>query len=182
METNIYLVRHAHSKYSSDEVNRPLSKKGLEERSAIEKVLLEVEIDKLISSPYKRAIQTIEHLAKILKKEIEIRDEFKERKVSLEKLENFHDFIKKSWVDEDLKKEDCESAREARERGRFGIEKIICDNWGQNIVIGTHGNIMALILSLYDEKYGYEFWKSLDMPAIYCMRFHQNGSIGIKHL
>lgn len=26
----------------------------------------------------------------------------------------------------------------------------------------------------YDESYGYEFWKKLQMPAVYCIAFEEN--------
>lgn len=41
----------------------------------------------------------------------------------------------------------------------------------QNIVIGTHGNLLALILNALDKSYGFDFWKQLDMPDIYKLAF-----------
>lgn len=35
MNTNIYLVRHGHSVYTSDELNRPLSEKGFRDADRI---------------------------------------------------------------------------------------------------------------------------------------------------
>ncbi|QUH20166.1 hypothetical protein [Alkaliphilus sp. B6464] len=37
---------------------------------------------------------------------------------------------------------------------------------GKKIVVGTHGNIMSIILDYYNDKYGYEFWRGLSMPGI----------------
>ena len=42
---------------------------------------------------------------------------------------------------------------------------------GQNIVIGTHGNIMVLIMNHFDAQYDYSFWKELAMPDVYRMTF-----------
>lgn len=36
---------------------------------------------------------------------------------------------------------------------------------GKRIAIGTHGNIMAIMMNYFDKKYDYSFWKSLSMPA-----------------
>lgn len=41
----------------------------------------------------------------------------------------------------------------------------------QNIVIGTHGNIMALIMNYFDSKYDFTFWGNLDMPDTYKLTF-----------
>jgi 2,3-bisphosphoglycerate-dependent phosphoglycerate mutase len=45
---------------------------------------------------------------------------------------------------------------------------------GNNIVIGTHGNIMVLIMNYFDEKFGFEFWKELKMPDIYKLTFDKS--------
>ena len=42
---------------------------------------------------------------------------------------------------------------------------------GKNIVIGTHGNIMVLIMNHFDAQYDYSFWKELKMPDVYRMTF-----------
>ncbi|MFJ7737701.1 histidine phosphatase family protein [Lysinibacillus sp. NPDC097287] len=62
MLTNLYFVRHEHSTYSPDELGRPLSKESL----AVERInhILEKEnIDTVVSSPYKRAVQTVKGVA-----------------------------------------------------------------------------------------------------------------------
>lgn len=58
--TNIYFVRHANSSYSTDELNRPLSEKGINDAKKVTELLSHENISKVISSPYKRAIQSIE--------------------------------------------------------------------------------------------------------------------------
>ena len=45
---------------------------------------------------------------------------------------------------------------------------------GKNIAIGTHGNIMTMIMKYYDDSYGFEFWESTSMPDIYIMTFNKN--------
>lgn len=51
--TNIYFVRHAHSTYSTDEVGRPLSLRGLNDANLVANLLMHHDIDHVISSPYK---------------------------------------------------------------------------------------------------------------------------------
>lgn len=62
-DDNLYFVRHAHSVYSPDERNRPLSERGHQDAARVAELLEPEHIHVLISSPYKRAIQTIEGLA-----------------------------------------------------------------------------------------------------------------------
>jgi broad specificity phosphatase PhoE len=42
---------------------------------------------------------------------------------------------------------------------------------GKKIVIGTHGNIMTIIMNYYDRNYGYPFWKQTTKPDIYKLFF-----------
>lgn len=55
-------------------------------------------------------------------------------------------------------------------------------NAGKNIVIGTHGNIMVLIMNYFDQRYDFNFWKELEMPDIYKLSFNNKELIGIQRI
>jgi len=42
---------------------------------------------------------------------------------------------------------------------------------GKNIVVGSHGNLIALIMNYFDKQYDLNFWRGLDMPDIYKLSF-----------
>ena len=102
MLTNLYFVRHAHSSYTPDELGRPLSERGFADANTVTELLKRETIDHVISSPYRRAIQTVEGIARYINKEIEIVDDFKERLLSQEPVENFSLAIAKVWEDYDF--------------------------------------------------------------------------------
>ncbi|WP_353958403.1 hypothetical protein [Bacillus sp. DX4.1] len=56
------------------------------------------------------------------------------------------------------------------------------DYEGKNIVIGTHGNIMTIIMNYFDDRYGYDFWKSTSKPDIYRLEFKNESLIKVKRL
>ena len=174
MNTNVYLVRHAHSTYTPDELNRPLSEEGFKDAGRISEILLNEDIDFVLASPYKRAIQTVEGVAKNIALEIIIEDGFRERKISEGSVENFDSAITKLWTNFEFAFEGGESNLEAQKRGINAINKLLKKYNGKNIVIGTHGNIMALIMNYFNDKYNYEFWKNLSMPDIYKLSFQDN--------
>lgn len=87
--TNLYLVRHAHSVYTPDELTRPLSEQGLHDAKMITEALMEMNIDAVISSPYKRAMQTVEGIAAYINEAIVMMDDFKERLLSDGPVEDF---------------------------------------------------------------------------------------------
>jgi len=182
MKTNIFLVRHAQSTYTPDELNRPLSEKGLRDAEVINEVLLAENINYVFSSPYKRAIQTVEGAAKNIKTEVIIEEGFKERRIAEESVDDFDNAMIKLWTNYDFSFNGGESNFQAQKRGVKSINKILDEYKGNNIVIGTHGNIMVLIMNYFDSKYDYEFWKNLAMPDVYKLSFQDNKVIKIERI
>ena len=52
----------------------------------------------------------------------------------------------------------------------------------EHIVLSTHGNLMALILQVFDPSLDFAFWKSLTMPDLYTLNFSQAGEAAIDRL
>lgn len=169
--TNLYFVRHAHSTYTPDELGRPLSKKGFADAEIVSEILEKENIDFVISSPYKRAIQTVNKLAQTIGKDMIIENIFRERKLSGEPVENFNTAIMKVWKDANFSWEGGESNIIAQARGVGATLKILKKYEGKNIVVGTHGNLMVLMMNYFDPNYDFHFWKNLDMPDIYKLTF-----------
>jgi 2,3-bisphosphoglycerate-dependent phosphoglycerate mutase len=169
--TNIYFVRHAHSTYTPDERERPLSEQGWQAAERVTAVLQNESIDVVIASPYKRAIQTIEGIAKHFQLSIELEEDLRERLLSSQSVEDFEQSITKVWEDPIFHFEDGESNNIAQQRGVACMMKILQKYEGKNIVIGTHGNIMVLIMNYFDSQYDFSFWKGLHMPDIYKLTF-----------
>jgi 2,3-bisphosphoglycerate-dependent phosphoglycerate mutase len=169
--TNLYLVRHAHSTYTPDEIGRPLSTKGFTDAERISDILKYENIEVVISSPYKRAVQTVERIAKDIEKEIIIEEDFKERTLSSIPVEDFDIAVKKVWEEPTFSWEDGESNVIAQKRGIKALLRVLKAYEGKNIAVGTHGNIMVLIMNYFDRKYDFSFWKELDMPDVYKLTF-----------
>jgi len=182
MITNIYLVRHAHSAYTPDELNRPLSSKGFEAAEKVAALLLEENINLIIASPYKRAIQTVEGLTKTLNLDIQIEEAFRERKLSENPVEDFENSIIRVWQDFTFTFEGGESGLEAQSRGAKAILRILRKYSGKNIAIGTHGNIMVLIMNYFNSSYDYNFWTNLEMPDIYKLSFDGEKLIKVQRI
>jgi 2,3-bisphosphoglycerate-dependent phosphoglycerate mutase len=170
--TNLYFVRHAHSTYTPDELRRPLSEKGQIDTEIITQILKEENIDYMISSPYKRAVQTVEGVADYFGKEVIVENGFKERILSEGPVENFNLAVTKVWEEPAFSWEGGESNIIAQKRGVEVTLKVLERYEGKNIIVGTHGNIMVLIMNFFDKKYDFSFWKELSMPDIYKLTFN----------
>lgn len=157
--TNLYFVRHAHSTYTPDELGRPLSDRGFSDASKVNELLKTENIDIVISSPYKRAIQTVEGVAAHIGKDVEILEGFKERLLSEVPVEDFNLAITKVWEDYNFSWEGGESSIVAQERGVDSTYTVLDKYNGKNVVIGTHGNLMVLIMNYFDKQFDFSFWK-----------------------
>ncbi|PEP56145.1 MULTISPECIES: histidine phosphatase family protein [Bacillus] len=171
--THIYFVRHAHSIYTPEERERPLSEKGRNDAQSVAELLKEEKIDVVISSRYKRAIQTVQGVANQFQLPIQFEEELRERLLSKESVEDFEEAIMKVWENPIFSFKGGESNNIAQKRGVTCIQNILKQYKGKNIVVGTHGNIMVLIMNYFDSTYDYHFWKTLDMPDVYKLTFNE---------
>lgn len=80
--TVVYFVRHAEPNYDNhDDMSRELTKKGLEDRKLVTDFLSDKGIDVVMSSPYKRSVDTVKAFADNAAMEIVLVEDFRERRV-----------------------------------------------------------------------------------------------------
>lgn len=176
MKTVIYMVRHAESPYvHGEERTRGLSSAGHQEARRVAEALRDVEIHYVASSPYKRAIQTVQGIASDRSLVIDEYEDLKERSIKDEKetdsWEVLEEAIRRSFEDKDFALDGGETTRQVQQRAVPVIERLLEEHQGKNIVIGTHGNIMTIIMNHYDDWYGYAFWRQTSKPDIYKLVF-----------
>ncbi|WP_312094300.1 histidine phosphatase family protein [Niallia sp.] len=181
-KTTIYLVRHAHSVYSTDELGRPLSEKGFSDAKYVAKRMQTESVDVVVSSPYKRAIQTVEGIAEYSQVAIKCIEEFKERVLAEGAVFDFDKAVEKVWKEESFAWEGGESNFHAQKRGIQALFQLLKRYENKRIVIGTHGNIMVLIMNYFSKEYDYTFWKNLKMPDIYKLTFEGNYLINVHRI
>lgn len=178
MKTYIYMVRHAVSPFIlGDERARGLSDKGHSDAYRIKEILEEEKITHFVSSPYRRAIDTIKYLADASNKEIELHEELRERNIASVEIEiSEHEIlqgIRTSFTDKHFKMPDGESTLEAQARAIPVVKQLLQQHKGGRIVLGTHGNIMTIILNYFNKEYGYEFFEQTTKPDIYKLEFDE---------
>ncbi|WP_404977447.1 histidine phosphatase family protein [Bacillus wiedmannii] len=164
----------AHSIYTKDERVRPLSEKGHLDVENVTRLLKDKHIDVVISSPYKRAMQTVQGIANTYNLSIQLEEDLRERLLSKEPVQDFNDALQKVWEDWTFAYVGGESNDVAQRRAVICMQSILKKYRGQNIVIGTHGNIMVLLMNYFDSKYDFQFWKTLHMPDVYKLTFDNN--------
>jgi broad specificity phosphatase PhoE len=164
--TRLYLVRHAHADWNPDE-GRPLSLRGRSDARRVADLLAPRRPTAVYSSPARRAVETVEGLARRSGLEPILRDDLRERELPPAAPESFAATVRASWDEPDRAVEGGEPNRAARARGRAAILDIASRHPGESVVIATHGNLLALALGALDPAYGFAFWRGLTIPDVY---------------
>lgn len=179
--TKVYFVRHAKPDFSvHDDLTRPLTEEGLIGSKKVTEFLKDKHITKVYSSPYKRAMDTVSDFAKNSGLDIHIIDDFRERKIGGEWIDDFHSYAKRQWSTFDYKLAEGESLGEVQRRNISALNNILEVAKNENIVIGTHGTALGTIINYFDKKFDYEqFERIIDlMPFIVCVEF--DGTTALK--
>jgi 2,3-bisphosphoglycerate-dependent phosphoglycerate mutase len=181
--TTIYFVRHAEPNYQNhDDVLRELSTKGMQDRKLVTQFLLDKQIDVVLSSPYKRAIDTVADFADTYGFEIKAIDNFRERKVDSVWIDDFTSFCKAQWADFNYKLSDGETLGEVQKRNISGLMKVLNEYKNKNIVVGSHGTALSTIINYYDQSFGYAEFEKIRtlMPWIVRFTFQDTNCINIQ--
>lgn len=162
MAKTIYLVRHC--KASGQEPDAELTAEGRVQADELADFLSQFDIREIVSSPFARAVQSVEPAAKQLGVAIRTDDRLKERKLAEGDLPDWLDQLEKSFMDANMKLDGGESGGEAQDRAA-GVLADASDG----TVLVTHGNLLALMLQSADPAYGFGDWQKLSNPDVYRM-------------
>lgn len=173
--TEIYIIRHCAA--TGQEPDAELTETGRAQAVELGGFLSESGIERIVSSPYARAVQSIGPLAQALAIEIETDERLKERVLSSGNLPDWFERLKNTFDDHELVLEGGESSKQALARISQVVEEL--ENSGcQTAAIVTHGNIMALLLSQYVEGFGFEGWRALSNPDVFVLTGTDGGKSG----
>jgi 2,3-bisphosphoglycerate-dependent phosphoglycerate mutase len=162
--TLLYLVRHCQS--SGQEPDAPLTPLGHQQAERLAETLRPRGIARIVSSPYLRACQSIEPLARHLGLAVETDDRLIERVLSTEPLDDWRERLRAAWDDHDLALPGGESSRQATRRGRAALEEILADGRRPTVVV-SHGNLLSLLLHAFDGRPGFTTWEQLTNPDVF---------------
>ncbi|PDZ07150.1 histidine phosphatase family protein [Bacillus cereus] len=187
MSTYVYMVRHGESpKLEGNERTRGLTEKGSLDAHRVTDILKTEGIDTFISSPYKRAVLTIEKSADFYGKEVVIYENLKECMFSNEDQiisdKEVYPLVKKMFANQDFTLTEGESYKDCQRRVVKVLKEILMDFQGQKIIIGTHGLVMTLMMNYFDNQYGFEFLMQTSKPDIYKLEFKDEQLMNVERL
>ena len=154
---------------------RGLSQAGWQQSERVADLLEPQAIAAIISSPYTRAIQTVQPLADRLRMTIDIDPDLRERCLSSGPLADFRASLEATWQDFALVHPGGESSVAAQARVARAIRRIAALGDRHDVVIATHGNALALFLRTLDTRVDFAFWDGMSLPDVYAVETHPDG-------
>ena len=161
--TTLYLVRHCHAAGQAPEA--PLTEQGLAQAERLADFLAPLEPDRIVSSPFRRAVQSVEPLSARLDLPIDLDERLRERQLTTAP-GDWMEHYRRSFDDVDAVLEGGESTRAALARAAAAIEAILAAP-ARTTVVASHGNLSTLILRHFDGRAGFAEWRAMTTPDVF---------------
>ncbi|MBA4538205.1 histidine phosphatase family protein [Bacillus aquiflavi] len=170
----IYLVRHG--KAEGQPFSAPLTDKGREQARALVDFFKDRQVDKIYSSPYKRAVETITPVAENKKLNIIEDDRLSERVLSNTSFSDWQEKLKASFADFELVFEGGETQASGMKRAVSILEDVLAAKH-QHIILVSHGNLTTLLLRYFNQQFGYHELMEMTNPDVFEVVISKNQPI-----
>lgn len=161
---HIYLVRHCQA--AGQAADAPLTEEGVRQAERLADFLQDKGIRHIVSSPFLRAVSSIQPLAERLGLNVHQDERLTERVLSTAPLENWLELLERTYSDDNLRFEGGESSGEAAERGMRVVSELIARPEDVLLLV-THGALLSLLIRSYRKEFGFHDWKLLSNPDVY---------------
>ena len=182
-QKKIYLIRHGKASMEGSDRQRNLDEDGkVQAISLCKKIKKEFQDKKIkiFSSPFARAVQTVENLSHDMNVQIEQIASLEEIKMGKDSQFNKHQIIEKMWEDKDFKTEDGVSQTEHVNIIKVELDKIFNDFYDNeyDLILVSHGNSIGIILKYFFKiQFAFEDWKKISMPDMYFLEFDKENNV-----
>ena len=169
----LYVVRHCEP--AGQEPSAPLTEQGKGQAKTLCAFLARFDVERIVSSPFVRALESIQPLSAHLGIALEIDPRLVERTLSAVPIPDWWERLRESFQDLDLAIQGGESSRAAMERAGSAMADLL-NHTAHRTAVVTHGNLMALILKTFDDTVGFELWERLTYPDVYSVTVYETHS------
>jgi len=170
----IVLVRHAQAvpigtpPWAERDDERPLTEDGLRDADELALELDPYHFDAVYSSPYARAVQTVTPTARRRSLEIQELADLRERRLAAPLRDDWAEILARSWADPDYAAPGGETGRQAQRRGMRALDLLRTRHAeGGRLLVGSHGNLISLILQSLEPGVDHAFHLAMPMPAVF---------------
>lgn len=169
----LYLIRHC--KAEGQETEASLTPEGEAQAEGLAEFLAGAGIRRILSSPMRRAVQSVQPLARRLRLPIETDARLVERALSGAPRTDWQERLRESFDDIDLRLEGGESTREAMARVGGCVDDLLRSDSGA-AAIATHGALLSALLRRFDPGFGFAQWQALTNPDLFRVTITADGT------
>ena len=179
----IYFIRHGKAAMEGSDRERVLDADGIIQATSLCKKIkdqFQGKNVKIISSPFKRAMQTIEKLSLDFSANIEKSDALEEINIGKDENLSKHQIIENMWSDKNFKVSNGSSQIEHVNKIKSELNKILKDFYENdyNLILVSHGNSIGIFLKYFlNQKFTFEDWKNISMPDMYSVSFDESNKV-----
>ncbi|MBA3688724.1 MAG: histidine phosphatase family protein [Chloroflexi bacterium] len=151
-----------------DDDQRPLTEKGLRDADELALELDPYHFNVVYSSPYPRSMQTVGPTAARRSLEVQPLDDLRERRLTTKSSDDWADLLARAWADPDFAAPNAETGRAAQLRGLRALDLLRARHaFGGRLLVGSHGNLISLILQSLEPAVDHAFHVAMPNPAIF---------------
>lgn len=129
----------------------------------------------VVSSPYLRAVQTVEPTALKLGVQVATDLALREWDSGLEPRADFAEHYARSWADTGFARPGGESLAQLAGRAVRALRAIAAEFTGSAVVVGSHGTFISRALAGFGVTLDWPFSYAMPMPAIYWLSLGGDG-------
>ena len=185
---DVILVRHAEAvevgTVGVADDDRPLSAAGRAAAVELADALDEFRITAVYSSPYARSLETVAEIAGRRGLAVQLLPDLRERRLSEGPIPGWRAALEAGWHDADFALPGGETGRAAQRRAIGTLDLLRVRHLdGGRLVVGSHGNLISLLLQALEPDIDFAFHMAMPMPAMYRLthdgrRWHVVGGHG----
>ena len=170
----IWFVRHCQSDNTvHEDKSRPLTEKGMADAQRVTEFFRGKDVDRVASSPYRRAIDTVAGTAAARGLPVDTDEDLRERAVG-GWVEDFDAFAQRQWADLSYALPGGESLQGVMERNLAALQRLLAHQ-AQNTVVGTHGTALCTLIRAFHSGFGYEDFRRIQHVMPWIVRFTFDG-------
>jgi 2,3-bisphosphoglycerate-dependent phosphoglycerate mutase len=164
----IYLIRHAQTRYVPDErdEDRPLTPTGHRQAAALSHALLDLGIEEVHSSPFRRCVDTVGPFAERAGLPVNHVHGLRERCFTSDPVHDWDTVWKRAWADFDFAFPDGESSRQAQARMYEATLDVVRASRARTLALASHGNVIGLLLQHIDRRFAFEHACAIRNPDV----------------
>ena len=162
----LLLIRHCES--AGQQPGAALTEAGARAAEILARFLSRFPVDRLATSPFLRARQTIAPFAAAAGLPVHADRRLVEQRLAAGPVEHWRDAVRASCRDPDFRLPGGESVRDVLDRGWPALTELLGGRHRLPVAV-THGKFLSVILNSLDAGFGYEAWQALSNPDVFAL-------------